>query len=132
MGFNKLNFYKMIFLCGLISGCAFTRPHVQTQESPLSPFEVYHQKSQTKAPLEYRREYSERGNHDLAYAPVMLPAKVIKVWVPAKRSSQDRRVLIGGHWVFLVIQESDWLLDHEVHPQQPFIGHIPLIRTERE
>ncbi len=46
-----------------------------------------------------------------AYVPVREPAWVQKVWIPDHLGTDD--VLVSGHWVYIVIEESKW------HIQQP-------------
>ena len=43
------------------------------------------------------------------YVPVMNPPRVQRVWTPAYVN--DAGDLVSGHWVYLLLQPSRWLLD---------------------
>ena len=45
------------------------------------------------------------------YVPVMKPPRVQRVWTPAYVN--DAGDLVSGHWVYLELQPSRWLVDEE-------------------
>ena len=45
------------------------------------------------------------------YVPVMKPPRVQRVWIPA--TVNDAGDLVSGHWVYLELQPSRWLIDDE-------------------
>lgn len=46
------------------------------------------------------------------YYPVISPPVVKKVWVP-DHPSKHTEALVGGHWVYLMLQDSKWLAGQE-------------------
>lgn len=48
------------------------------------------------------------------YLPVVLPPQVMKVWVPAHVASQDKNVLVSGHWSFVMLEEAGWYIEREI------------------
>jgi hypothetical protein len=57
---------------------------------------------------------SEETGYVKPYLPVVLPPEVIKVWVPAHAATQDKRVLVSGHWAFVMLNEADWYIGSEI------------------
>ena len=62
------------------------------------------------------------------YVPVMAPADVRGVWVPAHKSKEDPNTLISGHWVYIVVREARWFIDAEKNSNVK----IPLIIPYKE
>ncbi len=48
------------------------------------------------------------------YMPVILPPRVIKVWVPAHVLKEDRRIMVSGHWSFVMLEGTHWFIEGEV------------------
>lgn len=47
------------------------------------------------------------------YTPVIYPPRVIKVWVPSHILSQNRDIMVGGHWAFVMLERSRWFIEAE-------------------
>ena len=47
------------------------------------------------------------------YVPVIQQAVVRKVWVPDQKSQEDSAVLVGGHWVYLMVTPPRWFVEDE-------------------
>jgi len=62
------------------------------------------------------------------YVPVMNPADVRGVWIPAHKSKEDPNTLISGHWVYIVVREAHWFIDAEKNSNVK----IPLIIPYKE
>lgn len=62
------------------------------------------------------------------YVPVMEPADVRLVWIPAHKSKDDPNTLVSGHWVYIVVRESHWFIDAEKTDN----ANIPLIVPYKE
>jgi hypothetical protein len=45
------------------------------------------------------------------YVPVVQPADVRLVWIPAHKSEYSPEVLVSGHWVYLMVKEPHWFID---------------------
>ncbi|MBF0485818.1 MAG: TraV family lipoprotein [Candidatus Omnitrophica bacterium] len=48
------------------------------------------------------------------YLPVMVPPRVVKVWIPAHTVSGDKDVLVAGHWTFVMVEEPGWYIKNEL------------------
>ncbi len=134
MGLKRLKYYNMILLCFLISGC-FTQQTSFRKKEPLLTFsEQYRQSKKRQEDSEEKDRIQFKRNVDVQkpYVPVMLPPKVIKVWIPSHRSKKDSNMLIGGHWVFVVIKEADWFIDHEIKEERVKIFNTPTIKEKEE
>jgi hypothetical protein len=117
----------------LISGCAGAR-HAE-RESPgnerVETFAEVYRRSKRAANAERMNE--ECGIAGLApsvgyvkpYIPVVVPPRVIKVWVPAHASKENRKVLVSGHWSFLMVQDADWYIHQEVIAPAGKSGPVP-------
>ena len=119
-------------LCAvLISGCAGMGGSVRSQGKAPSDEE----KARTFAEV-YRRA-KEAGfttpdgalqtgpdlGQEPPYFPVYTPPRVAKVWVPAHVAEGDQRVMVAGHWTFLVVDEPRWALAQDAldEIEVPFI-----------
>lgn len=59
------------------------------------------------------------------YTPVIQPAEVKKVWVPAHTSEKEPDILVAGHWVYIKIREDSWFIDSESPDEADFAVIIP-------
>lgn len=48
------------------------------------------------------------------YLPVIIPPRVIKVWVPAHILKENRDIMVGGHWSFVMLDKTRWFIEGEV------------------
>lgn len=62
------------------------------------------------------------------YVPVVEPADVRMVWLPAHKSKYSSEVLISGHWVYIMVRESRWFIDSQSQGE----AKIPLIIPYKE
>ena len=62
------------------------------------------------------------------YVPVMEPADVRGVWIPAHKSKEDPNTLISGHWIYIVVRDARWFID----AQRTSNIKIPLIIPYKE
>ncbi len=60
-----------------------------------------------------------------AYVPVREPAWVQKVWIPDHLGTDD--VLVSGHWVYIVIEESKWHIQQPRYPAR----RMPVITPQK-
>jgi hypothetical protein len=57
------------------------------------------------------------------YTPVMQPPQIQRVWVPDQLNSSGD--LVSGHWVYLLLERSQWFLE-TLPPTLPPTVHVPL------
>jgi hypothetical protein len=57
------------------------------------------------------------------YTPVMQPPQIQRVWVPDQLNSTGD--LVSGHWVYLLLERSQWLLE-TLPPTVPPTVQVPL------
>jgi hypothetical protein len=57
------------------------------------------------------------------YTPVMQPPQIQRVWVPDQLNSSGD--LVSGHWVYLLLERSQWVLE-TLPPTVPPTVHVPL------
>ena len=57
------------------------------------------------------------------YTPVMQPPQIQRVWVPDQRNSHGD--LVSGHWVYLLLERGQWLLE-TLPPTVPPTLQVPL------
>lgn len=62
------------------------------------------------------------------YVPVVQPADVRLVWLPAHKSKYSSEVLVSGHWIYLMVKPSGWFID----AQNDDKVRIPLIVPYKE
>lgn len=57
------------------------------------------------------------------YVPVVQPADVRLVWLPAYKSKYSSEVLVSGHWIYLMVKPARWFID----AQNDDKAKVPLI-----
>jgi len=62
------------------------------------------------------------------YVPVIRPPQVAMVWIPTHKSKDGANALVGGHWVYLVVEDSKWFIDAESKQE----ARIPIIIPYKE
>ena len=62
------------------------------------------------------------------YVPVVEPAVVRMVWIPAHKSKDAPDALVGGHWVYVMVKQSQWFID----TQEENKAKIPIIIPYKE
>lgn len=62
------------------------------------------------------------------YVPVVEPADVRLVWLPAHKSKYSPEVLVSGHWVYIMVKEPRWFIDSQTQGE----AKIPLIVPYKE
>lgn len=62
------------------------------------------------------------------YVPVVEPADVRLVWLPAHKSKYSSEVLVSGHWVYIMVKQSRWFIDAQAQGE----ARIPLIVPYKE
>lgn len=62
------------------------------------------------------------------YVPVVEPADVRLVWLPAHKSKYSPEVLVSGHWAYIMVKEPRWFIDSQTQGE----AKIPLIVPYKE
>ncbi len=64
------------------------------------------------------------------YVPVIQQPVVRKVWVPDKKSEQDGGVLVGGHWVYVMLTGPRWFIENQADEARiPVIVPAPPVQS---
>lgn len=67
------------------------------------------------------------------YVPVVLPPRVLKVWVPAHVSGGAREVMVAGHWTFVMLRPAEWFIDRQQRMDQELSVIVPQVPdTDKE
>lgn len=115
-----LKFTSLLAAVILISGCA-TTGELNSSDGPdevsVKTFaDIYRQAKQARMadndPLTGLKMDEPLG-YVKPYLPVMVPPKVIKVWVPSHVMPDDREVMVSGHWAFVMTEPPKWFIEQE-------------------
>lgn len=114
MALRKIIFVLLVLS---ISGCASSRCGARdaVDEQKVRTFaSIYrnakHVRKSEREPGPMIRLTPDTGDA-APYFPVYEPGKVRKVWVPAHVASQDRDVLVAGHWAFVMVEGPHWYIE---------------------
>ncbi|MFA5350646.1 MAG: hypothetical protein WC357_04865 [Candidatus Omnitrophota bacterium] len=126
-----LKFQAVILALLMTSGCAGSKALVKN--NPNKVMDVYLQavSSGRADSVDYIKEnlkISEAFGYVKPYVPVVEPADVRLVWIPAHKSKSAPEVLIAGHWIYIMVKESSWFVDSQSNTN----AKIPLIMPYKE
>ncbi len=108
--------YRMLMwlsVVALTSGCALPQPSRPRPAKSQLMKDIYAQsrgdaqKDVDKFIQENLKEQQRLG-YIRPYIPVLQPPMVRKVWIPDHPSQEDPHVLVGGHWVYVMVQGPRW------------------------
>ncbi|MBI4309625.1 MAG: hypothetical protein HY591_04770 [Candidatus Omnitrophica bacterium] len=99
----------------LISGCVFARS-VKTPQQPALLADIYAQsvgdaQKDTAKFIEQNLKEQKTFGYVKPYIPVVQGPVVRKVWLPDHKSQEDAAVLVGGHWVYLMVEGLRWFTE---------------------
>jgi len=128
---KALKFQAVILALLMTSGCAASKGLVK--ESPNKVMDVYLQavSSGRADSVNYIKEnlkINQALGYVKPYVPVVTPADVRLVWIPAHKSKSAPEVLVAGHWIYVMVKESSWFIDN----QSKADAKIPLILPYKE
>ena len=112
---------SLLILGILISGCAVTAPLRKNgpADADVRTFaDIYRQSRQaqkTESGVLPVLGLNVPEGYVKPYLPVILPPRVIKVWVPAHILKEDRRIMVAGHWSFVMLEGTHWFIEREAH-----------------
>lgn len=123
----------MLALLLLINGCAFTgRQAKAVPDKPALMTDIYAQKDAERS-IEKDLKQQKIFGYVKPYIPVIEGPVVRKVWVPDHRAQDDAAVLVGGHWVYLMVEGPKWFTQEQTSDvQMPVIVPGQPIGKERK
>jgi len=124
--------YLLIILVILSNGgCAASKAVVKDSQNRIVDVYLEAISSGRADSANYIREnlkFAQAFGYVKPYAPVIEPADVRLVWIPAHKSKGDGDTLISGHWVYIMVKQSRWFID----AQKSDKVKIPLIIPYKE
>ena len=128
---KALKFQAAILALLMTSGCAGSKGLVK--ENPNRVMDVYLQAvSNGRADsVDYIKEnlkINQAFGYVKPYMPVVEPADVRLVWIPAHKSKTSPEVLVSGHWIYIMVKESSWFVDSQAKND----AKIPLVMPYKE
>lgn len=128
---KALKFPKIILVLLMTSGCAASKGLVK--DSPNKVMDVYLEAASSGRvdAVNYIKENLKVNNafgYVKPYVPVVEPADVRMVWLPAHKSKYSSEVLVSGHWVYIMVKDSHWFIDAQAQGNVK----IPLVVPYKE
>lgn len=125
------SFLLIILIILSSSGCSASKALVK--DSPNKVIDVYLEavSSGRADSVNYIKEnlkINQAFGYVKPYVPVVKPADVRLVWIPAHKSKYSSEVLVSGHWVYLMVEPSGWFID----AQKDDKAKIPLIMPYKQ
>ena len=114
--------YRELITLGLLmltSGCIFARNSaIINQHSPVSMKDIYAQsagdaQNDVSTFVQENLREQKTSGYVKPYIPVIQQPVVQKIWIPDHKSQDDAQILIGGHWVYLMLEGPKWFVDEE-------------------
>ena len=126
-----LKFPAIILVLLITSGCAASKGLIK--DNPNKVMDVYLEavSSGRADAVNYIKEnlkIDKAFGYVKPYVPVVEPADVRMVWLPAHKSKSSPEVLVSGHWIYLMVKDSRWFIDAQSNDQVK----IPLILPYKE
>ena len=128
---KALKFPAIILVLLMTSGCVASKGLIK--ETPSKVMDVYLEavSSGRADAVNYIKEnlkIDKAFGYVKPYVPVVEPADVRMVWLPAHKSKYSPEVLVSGHWVYIMVNDSRWFIDAQSNDQVK----IPLIVPYKE
>ena len=128
---KALKFPAIILVLLITSGCAASKGLVK--DNPNKVMDVYLEavSSGRADAVNYIKEnlkIDKAFGYVKPYVPVVEPADVRMVWLPAHKSKAAPEVLVSGHWIYLMVKDSTWFIDAQTKSE----ARIPLILPYKE
>jgi len=110
----------------ITSGCAASKGVIK--DSPNKVIDVYlkgvsNGRADSVNYIKENLKISQAFGYVKPYVPVVKPADVRLVWIPAHKSEYSSEVLVSGHWVYLMVEPSGWFIE----AQREDKARVPLI-----
>ena len=123
---KALKLLAAILVLLMTSGCAASKGIVKDDQNKV--MDVY-MKALSSGRIDAASYIKENLKIDKAfgytkpYLPVVIPADVRMVWLPAHKLKNSHDVLVSGHWVYIMVKGSTWFIDEQANDN----AKIPLI-----
>ena len=123
---KALKLLAAILVLLMTSGCVASRGIVKDDQNKV--MDVY-MKALSSGRIDAASYIKENLKIDKAfgytkpYLPVVIPADVRMVWLPAHKLKNSHDVLVSGHWVYIMVKGSTWFIDEQANDN----AKIPLI-----
>jgi len=126
-----LKFQAAILALLMTSGCAGSKGLVK--ENPNRVMDVYLQavlngRADSVDYIKENLKINQAFGYVKPYVPVVEPADVRLVWIPAHKSKTAPEVLVAGHWIYLMVKQSSWSIDSQTKAD----AKIPLVTPYKE
>ncbi len=128
---KALKYLTIILVLLITSGCAASKGLVK--DTPNKVMDVYlgavsNGRVDSVNYIKENLKVNKAFGYVKPYVPVVEPADVRLVWLPAHKSKYSPEVLVSGHWVYIMVKESRWFIDSQSKDQ----AKIPLIVPYKE
>ena len=122
----------IIWVLLIFSGCSASKASIK-KENPNKAVDVYLEavslgRNDSANYIRENLKVNQAFGYVKPYAPVVEPADVRLVWLPAHKSKHSPEVLVSGHWVYIMVKGSTWFIDSQVKNE----AKVPLISPYRE
>ena len=114
MGYGAL---ITLLLLPFIEGCV-PRPPASAAARPALMSDIYAQtageaQQDVARFIENNLKAEKTFGYVKPYIPVVQEPVVRKIWVPDHKSADDPDVLVGGHWMYVMLEGPKWFVDGE-------------------
>ncbi len=128
---KALKLQAIILVLLITSGCAASKGVIK--DSPNKVMDVYlkgvsNARADSVNYIKENLKISQAFGYIKPYVPVVKPADVRLVWIPAHKSEYSSEVLVSGHWVYLMVEPSGWFIE----AQREDKTKVPLIVPYKE
>ena len=120
----------------IISGCSASKASVK-KDDPNKAVDVYLEavsigRNDSVNYIKENLKVNQAFGYVKPYAPVVEPADVRLVWLPAHKSKYYPEVLVSGHWVYIMVKGSTWFIDSQAKNEVKVPLIIPYKETGRK
>ena len=128
----------MLLLLPFIESCAAQGPQIKISNRPALMTDIYAQtvgdaQKDVAKFLEENLKAQKTFGYVKPYIPVVQGPVVRKIWVPDHKSQDDASVLVGGHWMYLMLEGPKWFVDGERKDTQfPILVPAKPIEVEKK
>lgn len=126
---------SIILVLLISSGCAASKGLVK--DNPNKIMDVYLEavssgRADTVNYIKENLKVNKAFGYIKPYVPVVEPADVRLVWLPAHKSKYAPEVLVSGHWVYIMVKESRWFIDAQSKSEAKILLIVPYKETNKK
>ena len=123
---KALKLLAAILVLLMTSGCVASRGIIKDDQNKV--MDVYMQalssgRTDAASYIKENLKIDKAFGYTKPYLPVVIPADVRMVWLPAHKLKNSHDVLVSGHWVYIMVKGSTWFIDEQANDN----AKIPLI-----